>query len=226
MRGHETSKILVLLAIAFSQPIGAATPEEIRQEILSKFTITTRSAVGRVQNPGSVLVVQKEGIRADPPRTMMKPSKIRDGELVEVGGGSFFGNSGHSLAIGQRLHLYRLDVKEKYVLLLLATAETHSLQQGGGTESVPLEAAVSFRYEKGIANVTTEQVVQNVGDWFKTESDSAEAASQSISLGQSLDEVIAVLGQPKKKVDLGKKVVFIYEDMKVIFLDEKVEDVE
>jgi len=48
----------------------------------------------------------------------------------------------------------------------------------------------------------------------------------TIALGQTPDEVTAILGQPEKKVDLGTKQIYIYKDMKVTFVKGKVSDVQ
>jgi len=49
---------------------------------------------------------------------------------------------------------------------------------------------------------------------------------QTIQLGQTTDEVVAVLGQPEKIVNLGAKKIYVYKDLKVTFLKGKVSDVE
>lgn len=51
------------------------------------------------------------------------------------------------------------------------------------------------------------------------------AAPQTIALGQTTDQVVAILGQPQKIVNLGAKQMYFYPDMKVIFTDGKVSDV-
>jgi hypothetical protein len=48
----------------------------------------------------------------------------------------------------------------------------------------------------------------------------------TIALGQTTDEVTALLGQPEKIVNLGAKQIYIYKDMKVTFLKGKVSDVQ
>jgi len=48
----------------------------------------------------------------------------------------------------------------------------------------------------------------------------------TISLGQTPDEVIALLGQPEQVVNLGAKKMFVYPDMKITFVDGKVTDVQ
>jgi hypothetical protein len=53
-------------------------------------------------------------------------------------------------------------------------------------------------------------------------------ASPPITEGRScsLIDKATALGNPDKIVDLGAKQVYIYKDMKVIFMDERVSDVE
>ena len=51
-------------------------------------------------------------------------------------------------------------------------------------------------------------------------------APQSVSLGMTIDQVVAMLGQPQVVGDLGSKKVYNYGNMKVIFVDGKVTDVQ
>ena len=50
--------------------------------------------------------------------------------------------------------------------------------------------------------------------------------SKTIKLGMSTDEVKKSLGNPDKIVDLGAKKVYVYKDMKVVFQDNQVSDVQ
>jgi hypothetical protein len=52
------------------------------------------------------------------------------------------------------------------------------------------------------------------------------AAPRTITLGQSINEVTAILGPPVAVVDLGPKQIYKYKDLKVSFKDGKVFDVE
>jgi hypothetical protein len=56
--------------------------------------------------------------------------------------------------------------------------------------------------------------------------DTPPAATKTISLGQTKDAVIAILGQPTKVAVLGKKEIDYYPDMKVIFVGGKVADIQ
>lgn len=48
----------------------------------------------------------------------------------------------------------------------------------------------------------------------------------SIEKGMTTDQVEGAMGQPEKKVNLGAKMIYYYKDMKVIFMNGKVSDVQ
>jgi hypothetical protein len=54
----------------------------------------------------------------------------------------------------------------------------------------------------------------------------SQAAPVTIALGQSLADVAINKGRPKQIVNLGAKTIYVYDDMKVIFLNGKVSDVQ
>jgi hypothetical protein len=56
--------------------------------------------------------------------------------------------------------------------------------------------------------------------------DTPPAPPKTISLGQTKDQVIAILGQPVKKATLGPKEIYYYPDMKVVLINGKVKDVQ
>jgi hypothetical protein len=52
------------------------------------------------------------------------------------------------------------------------------------------------------------------------------SGTTTIAMGQSIEVVTAKMGQPKKIIDLGAKKIYTYPDMKIIFENGKVSDVE
>jgi hypothetical protein len=54
----------------------------------------------------------------------------------------------------------------------------------------------------------------------------ATAAPPSVELGQTTDQVQAALGAPSRVANLGPKVIYYYNGMKVTFKDGKVSDVQ
>jgi hypothetical protein len=53
-----------------------------------------------------------------------------------------------------------------------------------------------------------------------------QAEPQTIQLGQTTDQVQAALGKPEKVVNLGPKMIYVYKDLKVTFVNGKVSDVQ
>jgi hypothetical protein len=54
----------------------------------------------------------------------------------------------------------------------------------------------------------------------------AAGATQSVSLGMTIDQVVGLLGQPTMVGDLGSKKIYSYGNMKIIFIDGKVTDIQ
>jgi hypothetical protein len=54
----------------------------------------------------------------------------------------------------------------------------------------------------------------------------APVVTQTIAIGQAIDQVTASMGQPKRIIDLGAKKIYVYNDMKITFKAGKVSDVE
>ncbi|HUZ95933.1 MAG TPA: hypothetical protein VMU57_13580 [Edaphobacter sp.] len=52
------------------------------------------------------------------------------------------------------------------------------------------------------------------------------AAPPTIALGQTIDQVTSTMGAPQQIIDLGAKKIYKYPDMKVIFMNGKVSDVQ
>lgn len=54
----------------------------------------------------------------------------------------------------------------------------------------------------------------------------AQAPAPTIALGQTIDQVTASMGAPQQIIDLGAKKIYKYPDMKVIFMNGQVSDVQ
>jgi len=53
-----------------------------------------------------------------------------------------------------------------------------------------------------------------------------QSQPQSIQMGMTMDQVTAAMGQPEKTVNLGPKQIYVYKDLKVIFINGRVADVQ
>jgi len=52
------------------------------------------------------------------------------------------------------------------------------------------------------------------------------AAAVNVTLGQTTDEVVAVLGKPRRVVNLGSKRIYVYQDSKITFVNGRVTNIE
>ena len=84
---------------------------------------------------------------------------------------------------------------------------------------------IRLKFDNGIFRL---EDVQKLVDTCFADSELAAKgkATVTISLGMSVDEVIKVKGAPKTRVDLGAKTILTYEDMKLVFQNGKLADVQ
>jgi hypothetical protein len=52
------------------------------------------------------------------------------------------------------------------------------------------------------------------------------AAPATVTRGQTIDQVVAILGQPNTKLNGEQKTIYVYKDLKITFVDGKVSDVQ
>jgi hypothetical protein len=71
------------------------------------------------------------------------------------------------------------------------------------------------------ANAEEQQVLGQANQVTAT-----SVSAPTIQLGQTINQVIAIMGQPSRIADLGQKKTYFYKDMKVIFTDGRVSDVQ
>jgi hypothetical protein len=222
---HRVVIVSLLLLVHLVPGVArAVTPAAMRADIEARYKITTLNILGFMEESGTVLVVRKEGLRANRPGASNKATVIRDRQVVKVGGGELplGGNADGNLKVGDLLRLYGIRTGDDFVELDLSTVKTFVVTGTRGPTS--LQAVIRFQYDGGLASVTARQVLDDIGTWLSTEN--AVQVSKTVQQGQTPEEVAAILGEPEKKILLGAKTVFIYKDMKLIFMNGKLVDME
>lgn len=210
----------------------AVTQEEVKSAIVSRYKLTLPGFLGGFKEVGSVLVVQKEGLRANRPSAAFKPNVIENRRLTTAGGGDLplGGKVEADLKTGDRLHLYGVRTGDDYVQLDIFTVNSFVVPGSGTRGPTPLQASVRFRYVRGLAATSVAQILEDVGVWFKEEGETRQTvipqATRTVQLGQTEEDVVAILGPPEKKILLGAKAIYVYRDLKVVFIDGKVADAE
>lgn len=84
---------------------------------------------------------------------------------------------------------------------------------------------IRLKFEDG--RYTLDDVKRLVALCFaESETDAKGTTTIAISVGMTIEEVIKAKGAPKTRVDLGAKTILTYDDMKLIFTDGKLSDVQ
>lgn len=206
----------------------AASKNEIGDAIESKYELTTRSAFsGQVKKPGTVLYVSANGLQANKPSTLLKGTIIRDGELEQLGGGSLIpGDAGKTLSVGDEMYLYRYQVSKKGVVVFFGTVESYSMQVGNKMKMQPYQLALQFTYSDGLSATEANRIVDDIGRFFSTDKEVASSDDDTLKLGQTPEDVVRIMGPPNRKVDLGGKLIYTYDDLKITFENGVVANVE
>ncbi|HXX17936.1 MAG TPA: hypothetical protein VEJ46_00900 [Candidatus Acidoferrum sp.] len=225
-------------------PSAASLEDELKAQY--KLTKTGSDSGGlSIVEPGTVFVIQKGGILGVPPNNAtMGAAVYKDGELHSPGAGTrmFLGNSTRLLQIGEKVYALKLDVNVKSDKVSMTIMECDSCN--GANQQSSYKSVVFFQFPKGYLSSAdagqVEDVIDQVFSIDKGNSGGQDPQNtlppaqpaqqapptqpQTIQIGQTLDQVQAVLGQPDKIVNLGSKQIYVYKDIKVTFVNGKVTD--
>lgn len=233
---HQVLSVLILLLLCVASPASAATPDELSSAVTTNYRVTIPGFLGNFKTIGDVLTPRREGLRVDRPGKMFKPNVVQNRQLAVAGGGTLSLGGVHSgtLKPGERLHLYGVTTGDNYLQLDLYTVASYVVPGMRGPQA--LQASVRFQYDARLANLSAQQLLDDIDAWFATEEETRPATKQrkavnttrTIKLGQTLEQVTAAFGAPQKQILLGTKTIFLYcdADLKVIFMDGKVVDAE
>ena len=143
-----------------------------------------------------------------------------------MGGALFGGSTGHEVKPGEKVYLYQLNANAKGdgIWFKIMSVNTYDVVSEGTTKQQRGDLLIEFYYDAPLAALDSATVLDDFAKWFKTEAEASE--SSTVKLGQTPKEVEAILGQPEKRIDLGTKLIYAYKDMKIIFVDGKVSDVQ
>ena len=238
MRSSPLTRFVLATTVAFLAPASAFCSDNSKamyQALVTDYPLTRVGQHGfteidytRITQPGAIFAVRLPGIYADVANTKnaIVNTNYSDGHLVQASGfAAAFGGStrqSKTLAPNDKVYVTHIYVKKDAVQLELLTVEVTTLGDGQGTR---------YRAELNVKLPSLDSMspdeVKKVIDTVLTDPATASAVeSKTIKLGMSPDEVKKSLGNPDKIVDLGPKQVYIYKDMKVVFLNSQVSDVQ
>ncbi len=187
-------------------------------------------------NPGTVLVIQKEGIKANWASESVFFNKVRDGKIGTQGGilGAMqtYGSKENTMRTfkpGERMYVTKIGVKDKEVFFDLLSRDMFDINIDGTTSQKRYCARLNFEFPKNYLETADSTKVKETIDVVLKKDEGTKADTtgpKTVELGQTPEQVEAILGKPEKIVKLDPKMIYIYKDMKIIFVDGKVADVQ
>lgn len=232
---------MTMLILIAACPSFAVTQNEAEDVVTNRYRLTTPAFLGGFKDIGTVLTARREGLRVNRAGKAFKPNVVKNHRIVAAGGGDLPLSGVHDGALkpGERLHLYSIRTGDDFVQLDLYTVVTYVVSGSGTRGPTPLQASIRFHYDDGLAGVSTRQLLEDINEWLADEGGPRPIAvepipdagprpagkvTSTIRLGQTQDEVSDILGPPEKLILLGAKTIFVYRDLKVVFVDGKVSD--
>lgn len=234
----------VLCSLA-SHPISAqdkAWKDAMRDKFKEAYVFTKlQSGTSGITKPGTVLVVQKEGIRGDlGTDESTSTTTVRDGQIKQPGGAKGFMESVASsltknrketsqfFKLGERVYIQDIAIRDNDIIFLITTCDLQNVLIQGTTHNSRFKALVEFEFpKKYLATADFSNVKAVIDSVLADEKGIRTAAPKTVELGQTMKQVEEVLGSPEKVVKLGAgKTIYVYKDLKVIFVNDKVADVQ
>lgn len=224
-----------------------AAPPSLLEQLGAQYKVTKtgfKSGQVTITEAGTVLVIQLAGILGVPPISMtLAPATYKDGSLHAPASlaVSMAGKNARQLPVGDKVYVTKLDVNLKKDRIAFRIIECDTCN--GVAQPSSYKSDVFFDFPKGTLQTTSVPDVEDtIAKVFTLDTAAAAtppaaptaveqptpAPSQpaSIQLGETIDQVVAALGQPEKMVNLGSKQIYVYKDLKVTFIDGKVTDVQ
>src|SRR5271163_3748952 len=222
--------LLIATVAATTIPLtafGAPNSRAMCEALVADYPLTKvgvdmfKTDYNRITQPGVILAVWLPGIYADVANTQdsIVNTNFANGQVSQATGfaAAFGSNTGHSRTLNpnEKVYVTNLFVKKDAVQVELLTVDVTTLADGQGTR---YRAELNVKLP-GLDTMTPDDVKKTIDSVIADPAVASVVHSKTVKLGMSPDEVKQSLGNPDKIVDLGTKQVFIYKDMKVIFID-------
>jgi hypothetical protein len=198
--------------------------------------------------PEREFVLQQDGAKGDVKHYHRRSSEIRkyaknavrDGKLIENDEGELRSQERAKVfRTGDRLGLAQVQINSKNI----SFGDTPSIVCRGidciglwfessevvdrGDSKERYVGWIVYEFPKGyLERADSAEVLKAIDRVAMPAKSAPQNQPKTISLGLTASEVEGVLGKPEKVIDLGAKKTYIYKDMKVIFVNGKVTDVQ
>lgn len=222
----------VMFATLAAPVLGAPDRQDLKTQLLELYEVTkTGRDELRVTSPGTVLVIQKEGITGNPSTEITEAmTVVENGEIGQKKG--FLAKmsakkSTRSFAIGERVYITRFFLGPEHVTVYITTVDTRDIMVDGNTKQARYNGEVRFMFPpKVLATSTGAEVKKVIDPVLAVEAELASAEPPTIELGQPPEAIEGILGKPVRIVKAADKIMWIYSDLKITFVDGKVSEIE
>jgi hypothetical protein len=243
--------LMLILVLAGASPslYGQDQKAEIQKKLSSTFKRTTLTADrSDVAKAGTVLTLHKDNLLMCSVDAHASPTNTYKNGAISMGLGATMSWSMALSSVGQqvantpqrkfvggeKIWLADFQVKEDGVYFLFYSDPFDNVRYFGQLKFPVSKGAFppADAMMKTIAEVVADDSAQEAAPAdsgappAQQEAGGQAPAPKTIALGQTKDEVVAILGPPQKMVNLGTKEIYFYPDMKVVFISGKVADVQ
>jgi hypothetical protein len=223
---------------------------EIQKRLAAEFKRTKMTADhSDIATAGSVLDLHKDGLTMASTEAVAPPTNTYKSGTISFGFGAMMA---WNMKLGAANQQANNIPQRKFVTGEKFWVTEYSLNPDGVVltfysdpyNDVRYYGQLKFPFTKNVAP-PADEVMKTIEEVITAEADAQEAAPadnpapagqqaaaqpaappKTIALGQTTDQVLEILGQPQKIVNLGAKQMYFYPDMKVIFTNGKVTDVQ
>jgi hypothetical protein len=239
------------LALACVAPTlhGQDSRAEIQKRLNAEFKRTKMTADrSDIATAGSVLDLHKDGLVMASTEAVAPPTNTYKNGAISF---SFGANMAWGIALSAANQQTTGIAQRKFVSGEKFWVTDYTVKPDGVVfqfysdpyKDVRYYCQLKFPFAKNVAP-PADEVMKTIEEVITAEADTQEAAPadnpapaqqaaaqpaaapKTIALGQTTDQVVGILGQPQKIVNLGAKQMYFYPDMKVIFTNGKVTDVQ
>lgn len=230
MPGIGQPALLALVTLAAGELRAQAWKDSLTARLSTRLTPASVSSDRlRITRPGTALLVQAEGISASPGKdASYLKNHLREGRIEQAKGLAAAlsnKNTNRDFRVGERVFVTKIDVNDNDVQLFLISSETNQILVSGNSQQTRYKAVLQVDFPKGTLETTMlAEIEKTLSAALKIEA--SELGPKTVELGQSPDQVEAVLGKPETILKLGAKTIYVYKATKVTFVDGKVSDVQ
>ena len=223
---------LVSLLLAIPCVEAADWKKELDHKLDEEYSLTKLSlSWKRVTRPGGVYIIQQEGILGQMDRAgSLTKIYVEDGQLRQASG--FFASGlmerkhGRLFEVNEPVYIRDIKVGNREVQVFIHARNIVHVNVDGSSEQTRYKSLVAFRFPKNyLPDAPYEAIKAAIDTVLLPESEAAARETKTISLGQTPETVERIVGRPNKVINLGEKLIYIYDDIKVTFVEGKITDV-